>query len=344
MYGLVELSLVMGSAIILDMAFGDPKSRYHPTAWAGALIAYMIPRFAGCGFAAQKLGGVVSVVTPVGVSMLAIYAIYYMINYIGYYMPGGDDASYGISTHHILHAAVYVVMGCILLKCTIAIRGMQEHARAVTESLQASNITDARAHLSMIVKRQTSGLDEAHVISGTLESIGENITDGVTGSLFYFGLFGVPGAFAHRITSTADSMIGYKTHMLERLGWFAAHSDTILNYVPARLTALVMVAAASLSRGCDGRAAYHIMRRDRNLTISRNSGYTMAALAGALNVKLEKTGQYALGAEFPLPAIQDVDRAISLMKKTIVVFAATVTIPLGAASALAAGMILGGVG
>ena len=341
---IIEITLVMFGAISLDLLFGDPKSRYHPTAWAGSLIACVIPYFAGRSHIAQKMGGATAVVIPVFVALLGISALYYTFDYIACCMSDIEINNHAsITLDHILYMAAYILAGCVLLKCTIAIRGMQEHAKAVTRSLQASNVPDAQTRLSMIVKRQTSELDEAHIISGTLESIGENIADGVTGSLFYFGLFGVPGAFVHRITSTADSMIGYKSSMLKRLGWFAAHSDTILNYLPARLTALAMVVASFILKGCNGRAAYRTMYRDKNLTLSRNSGYTMAALAGALNVKLEKKGQYVLGAEFLLPTIRDVDRAISLMKLTIIVFATIVVLPIGAAAALLTNMIFGGI-
>ena len=220
---------------------------------------------------------------------------------------------------------------------------MQRHAYAVVESLEGGaggGVERARASLSMIVKRKTGSLDEEHVISGVLESIGENTVDGATGSLFYYGLFGLPGAFAHRIVNTADSMAGYRGKMLGRLGWFAAHADTVLNYVPARLTGIAMV-GASAALGYDWRGALRSMIRDGGSTESRNSGYPMAALAGALNVRLEKEGHYVLCGGGRAPSTRDVRRAVSLMKATVLVFAAGVVVPAGMASGAVANVILG---
>ena len=109
-------------------------------------------------------------------------------------------------------------MGGILLKTTIAIKGMEKHALAVVTSLENNNIASARDNLSMIVKRNTKDLDKNHVLSGVVESISENTVDGITGPLFYFGLFGLPGAFVYRVVNTADSMIGYKTNIFKNIG------------------------------------------------------------------------------------------------------------------------------
>lgn len=337
---IAEFAAVLFAAILVDMAFGDPKNRYHPTAWAGRLIAAIIPRFAGRSTGMQRLGGAAAVLAPACAAVLLIMLFYHVVN----------DAAYG-SGSGAPEAAYYAVMalhvaaGCLLLKSTIAIRGMQRHAEQVVASLQALDMADARTRLSMIVKRSTASLDREHVISGVIESIGENTSDGITGSLFYYGLFGLPGAFVHRIVNTADSMAGYRNEMLGRLGWFAARADTVLNYVPARLTALAMVGAAVLLR-YDWRSAYRTMARDGAATPSLNSGYPMAALAGALNIRLEKEGQYAIGAATAgsAPTVRDVGRAIRLMKVTVLVFAAGVVLPLGIVSVAAAGAVLGWMG
>ena len=346
---MAEFAAVLAAAIAVDMALGDPRSKYHPTAWAGALIALIIPRFAGRRDGMQRLGGALAVLVPASAAVSLILLMYHAAGGAAWYgsiagaaSTGGADAAYIIS-HHI-PAVASAAAACILLKSTIAIRGMQRHAEQVITSLRASDIEDARTRLSMIVKRSTSSLDREHVISGVLESIGENTSDGATGPLFYYGLFGLPGAFVHRIVNTADSMAGYRGRMLGRLGWFAARADTVLNYAPARLTALAMVGGAALL-GYDWRSALYAARREGSATQSLNSGYPMAALAGALNVRLEKKGHYTLGAATSAgsaPTIQDIGRAIRLMKATVLVFAAGVVLPLGAVSAtVAAGVISG---
>ena len=98
----------------------------------------------------------------------------------------------------------------------------------------------------MIVKRNTKNLDKNHILSGTLESLSENIVDGITGPMFYFAIFGLPGAFVYRIVNTVDSMVGYKTQMFKNLGWFGANCDNVLNYIPSRLTGLTIVLGSML--------------------------------------------------------------------------------------------------
>lgn len=340
---MLHLGLVVFGAVAIDMALGDPRNRYHPTAWVGGLMARMISFSAGRGFWAQRLGGVAAVAAPACAAVALLLPLHYAVGHALAALGWDAAAAAGTATDpaQYVYAAVLVAACCVLLKCTIAVRGMQEHAYAVVESLEGEGgVAGARSSLSMIVKRKTGSLDEEHVISGVLESIGENTVDGATGSLFYYGLFGLPGAFAHRIVNTADSMAGYRGEMLGRLGWFAAHADTILNYVPARLTGIAMV-VASAALGHDWRGALRSMVRDGGSTASRNSGYPMAALAGALNVRLEKEGHYVLCSGGRAPSTCDVRRAVSLMKATVLVFAAGMVVPAGVASGAVAGMILG---
>ena len=344
-YVVLHLGLVVFGAVAIDMALGDPRNRYHPTAWVGGLMARMISFSAGRGFWAQRLGGVAAVAAPACAAVALLLPLHYAAGHafaaLGWGGAAAVAAGAAADPVQYVYAAVLAAACCVLLKCTIAVRGMQEHAYAVVESLEGEGgVAGARSSLSMIVKRKTGSLDEEHVISGVLESIGENTVDGATGSLFYYGLFGLPGAFAHRIVNTADSMAGYRGEMLGRLGWFAAHADTVLNYVPARLTGIAMV-VASAALGYDWRGALRSMVRDGGSTASRNSGYPMAALAGALNVRLEKEGHYVLCSGGRAPSTRDVRRAVSLMKATVLVFAAGVVVPAGVASGAVAGMILG---
>ena len=176
---------------------------------------------------------------------------------------------------------------------------MEKHALAVVEALENDDIDEARTNLAMITKRKTKDLDKNHVLSGVLESISENTVDGVTGPLFYFALFGLPGAFVYRVINTIDSMIGYKTAMFRNLGWFGANCDNVLNYLPSRITGLVMV-LASMLLGNDWKQSYEILKKDSCKTSSPNAGYPMAALAGALDTKFQKVDHYSIGAGLKL--------------------------------------------
>ena len=215
----------------------------------------------------------------------------------------------------------------LLLKSTIAIRGMEKHAMAVMDSIEKNDLDSARTNLSMIVKRNTKNLDKNHLLSGTLESISENTVDGITGPLFYFAFFGIPGAFLYRIINTFDSMIGYKTNLFRNVGWFGANCDKVLNYLPARITSLVMIMGAMIL-GNDWKKSYHILKRDARNTQSPNAGYPMAALAGALGTRFEKIDHYSVGEGDIELTKSHLRSAIALMKVTSILFCGIITIPI----------------
>ena len=197
---------------------------------------------------------------------------------------------------------------------------------AVMLSIEKNDLEAARTNLSMIVKRNTKDLDKNHLLSGTLESISENTVDGVTGPLFYFTFFGIPGAFIYRIVNTIDSMIGYKTSIFRNIGWFGANCDNILNYLPARITSFVMVIGAMIL-GNDWKKSYQIMKRDGKNTESPNAGYPMAALAGALGTRFEKIDHYCIGEGSQDLTKSHLYSAIALMKVTSILFCVIFTIP-----------------
>ena len=309
---ILESIIIIGFAIILDLIFGDPKNRYHPTAWIGNFIGSITTCMKNGSQNLEKFGGIFIVLIPVSISCIVLFGLEFSIDLIN-----AEFWSVVIST----------IFGIILFKMTIAIRGMELHALAVLDSIQKNDLAQARKNLSMIVKRNTKNLDKNHILSGTLESLSENIVDGITGPMFYFALFGLPGAFAYRIVNTVDSMVGYKTYMFKNLGWFGANCDNILNYIPSRLTAMTMVLGAMLLRH-DWKNCYEIFKRDGKKTDSPNAGYPMAALAGALGTKLEKIEHYSLGTDIQEITSKKVKDAITLMKITSLLFYGIVSIPI----------------
>ena len=305
---IIESILIVAFALGLDFAVGDPKNRYHPTAWIGRLIAKLIPLAKN----SEKIGGIVLVLAVVAIVSLFLIAL---------------DVTINLLTVDYVSLIVSIIVGTILLKTTIAIRGMEKHAIAVVESVEQNDIEKARDNLALIVKRNTKDLDKNHVLSGVLESVSENTVDGITGPLFYYGLFGLLGAFVYRAINTIDSMIGYKDSIFKNVGWFGSNCDKILNYIPSRLTALIMVLSAKII-GVDWKNSYQIMLRDGSKTESPNAGYPMAALAGALQTKFEKIDQYSLG-DGNLEITKDhIKSAIALMKVTSILFSGIVTIPI----------------
>ena len=303
---------IIGFAILIDLIFGDPKNRYHPTAWIGTLIAKFTPLAKHQNPIFEKIGGVLIIVIISSIVILLLLSL---------------DFGISLIFTDYLSLIVSVLIGAMLLKTTIAIRGMEKHAINVLESLENNNLNMARNHLSMIVKRNTTNLDKNHVLSGVLESISENTVDGITGPMFYYAFFGLPGAFFYRIVNTADSMIGYKNDLFKNLGWFTATCDTILNYIPSRLTGLMMIISAAILHN-NWRHSYKIMMRDGKKTESPNAGYPMAALAGALETKFEKINHYKLGDGEIILTKQHVISAINIMKLTSILFFGIIIIPI----------------
>ena len=160
-----------------------------------------------------------------------------------------------------------------------------------------------------------------------LESISENTVDGITGPLFFYSLFGLSGAFVYRVVNTADSMIGYRSNIFKNIGWFAATCDSILNYIPSRLTGLIMIISTAILQK-NWKESYKVMIRDGKKTESPNAGYPMAALAGALETKFEKVNHYKLGDGEIILTKEHVHSAVSIMKLTSILFFGIVTIPL----------------
>ncbi|MEK0376086.1 MAG: cobalamin biosynthesis protein [Nitrosopumilus sp.] len=309
---ILEPIVIVAFALGMDFVFGDPKNKYHPTAWIGTLIAKLTPLAKNQNMYVEKLGGIFVVAITVGVVVTLLLIL---------------DAGISLLTTDWVTIVVSGVVVVILLKTTIAIRGMEKHVKAVLESLDQNNLDMARTNLSMIVKRNTKNLDKNHVISGVLESISENTVDGITGPLFYFALFGLPGAFVYRVINTVDSMIGYKTDIFKNVGWFGATCDTILNYIPSRLTGLVMIISAAILQN-NWKESYKIMIRDGKKTESPNAGYPMAALAGALETKFEKINHYKLGNGEIILTTEHVNSALTMMKLTSILFFGLVTIPI----------------
>ena len=309
---IVESILVVFFALVLDFAVGDPRSKFHPTAWIGSLIAKLAPHTKHSSENLEKLGGIFIILISSGIVVSLLIFLNVGIKLI---------------TIDYMYIIISIIVGGILLKTTIAIKGMERHALAVVTALEQNNISSARDNLSMIVKRNTTNLDKNHVFSGVLESISENTVDGITGPLFYFAIFGLSGAFVYRVINTADSMIGYKTDIFKNVGWFGANCDKILNYIPSRLTGFIMILSAMIL-GNNWRKSYEIMIRDGRKTKSPNAGYPMAAIAGALGAKFEKIDHYSLGDGNISFTKDHVKSAISIMKVTSILFCGIVVIPI----------------
>jgi adenosylcobinamide-phosphate synthase len=308
----VSQDLLVGlvGAIILDLSLGDPSNKYHPVAWLGRLIGFFVPMLKDNNNCTkqERVRGIIF-----SNSLIIVFGI---IIHIG-----------AISAVHLLGSVGLFVFSALILKITIAIRGMEKHANAIMSSLEKNDLLQAQHNLSAIVRRDTNNLDEQHVLSGTIECIGESIVDGITSPLFYYSFFGPAGSFAYRIINTLDSMIGYKDDYYKDIGWMSAILDSFTNYIPARITAFLMVIVAKFI-GADSKKSLQTLKRDHNKTASINAGYTMSTMAGALRIKLEKIGYYSIGEEYEPSSIEKCKTAISIMKLTTILFCMIFSAPL----------------
>ncbi len=262
--------LVASIAIVLDLVIGDPPNVVHPVAYMGKYIGFLRKQNPLSGRRGAFIYGILIILSGV-----ALFSMPWIIL-------------------NAFNIPFFWIAEIFLFKAVFSIRGLVRAGDHIRKALEKGDLSEARTQVGThLVSRDTSGLTEKQVVSATVESIAENITDGFTSPLFYFALFGLPGAWAFRFCNTADSMIAYRTGELEYLGKWAAWTDTVLNWIPSRLSGLLMTAGAFFA-GEDAGQAWYTVRHQRKKTASPNAGWTMAAMAGALHVTLEKVGHYTL--------------------------------------------------
>ena len=219
-----------------------------------------------------------------------------------------------------------------MLKTSFSLRLLIESVAKVAEHLEAGRLSEARRVAQGLVRRNVYILGSGHVASAALESLSESLVDGYTSPLFYAVLLGPLGALFQRIVNTLDGALGFKTPEYLEAGWLSAKMDTLVNYVPARLTALLLVLLSPLVGG-DRHNAYRIWRQYAGTTESINAGHPMSSLAGALGVVLEKPGHYKLG-QGELPSPDDIRRGVRLVTIAALLWLCAVTSSLMLAMAL----------
>jgi adenosylcobinamide-phosphate synthase len=254
----VTTALALLAAITLDACLGEPRQA-HPLVAFGRVAVWMEKRLYVDRRAAGMLAWALAVLPIVAAIWLALRAV----------APWAATAA-----------------GAVLLYLTIGLRSLGEHAQPVAAALEAGDLDAARAAVARMVSRDTALLDADRVAAAATESVLENGNDAVFGALFWFALLGAPGAVLYRLANTLDAMWGYRTPHYERFGWAAARIDDVLNYVPARLTALTYAVLG------DCRRALRCWRRQAEHWDSPNAGPVMAAGAGALGVKLGGAAPY----------------------------------------------------
>ncbi|MBI5970889.1 MAG: cobalamin biosynthesis protein CobD [Deltaproteobacteria bacterium] len=306
--GLLSTSAyILVAAFVLDALLGDPSWCPHPVRWMGAAITSLERVFRRETFTPQgeyASGAVISAIVVCSTYLVSFFLLY---------------LSYGYSKSLFYGLSVYMVW------MSLSLKSLKDAGEGVIAASKSRGPGAARVKLSHIVGRDTDGLDEPAVLRATVETVAENTSDGVVAPLFYFAVGGPSLMLAYKAVNTLDSMLGYKNARYINFGRFPAKLDDAANYIPARLTAALMV-AASFIMGLDWRRAFTVWMRDGRAHSSPNSGNPEAAASGALNVRLGGGSTYGgvmfekpcIGGEFSEPTETAVVKGIGMMTITAV--------------------------
>ncbi|HET9240927.1 MAG TPA: adenosylcobinamide-phosphate synthase CbiB [Oligoflexus sp.] len=273
------LALAWILALALDLLVGEYPNRFHPVVWIGRTISWGERIFLGRGARFEFMGGLLLTLT---IPAFFAGAAYFTI-----------QAAEALPIPQLFITTFW-------LKASFAWKALGGAAENVHKHLEQGNVDAARFELRALCSRNASQLNEEELTEAAISSLAENLSDSVIAPWFFAVFFGVPGAVFYRAVNTMDAMIGYKNHY-KNLGCVAARTDDVLNYIPARITVLFLLAARSINGRIQNldtpRAAFawSVARRDHALTPSPNGGWPMATMAGMLGIQLRKTSVYTLG-------------------------------------------------
>ena len=265
-------ALIIGS--IVDFILGDPRELWHPVqgiGWVISRLEKILRRLFPAGRRGERWAGAVLVVLTLLVSVGVPALLLFFLS--------------------LVHPLLSFLLSCIFCWQLLAARSLRTESLKVEEALEKEGLEAGRRAVSMIVGRDTRDLTEEGVIKAAVETVAENTSDGVTAPLFYMILAGPLGGFAYKAVNTMDSMVGYNNEKYQYFGTCAARLDDAAGFIPARLSALFMTAAAFLA-GYDGKNARRILKGDRKNHKSPNAAHTEAVMAGALDVQLAGDAWY----------------------------------------------------
>ncbi|MEJ5366030.1 MAG: adenosylcobinamide-phosphate synthase CbiB [Desulfosoma sp.] len=310
------------AAFALDLVLGDPPHWPHPVRWIGRLIQTTEGVF-------YKGGD-----TPTGQRLRGV--LFWIVNVCAV----SGCVAVLLAAANWIHGGFAALCSLWIAYTALATRSLYDESKAVATALESGRIDEARRLLSRIVSRQTEHLDAEGIWKALLETVSENLSDGVMAPLFYLALGGPLGVMVYKAVNTMDSMVGYKNDRYIHFGWWAARMDDLVNWIPARLTALALVAAGA-AWGLNWRRGWAVMRRDARKHKSPNAGFPEAAAAGLLGVQLGGPGVY-FGRVVVKPALGDPLRPVDGESFRIMVRLLFTTSALGALSAALVRALWGG--
>lgn len=278
---------------VLDLLFGDPHALPHPIRLIGTLIAGLEKKLLKLQMREEKKEFYKGILLVVLVLLCT-----------------GLVAAFVLSGAYWLHPVAGIVVESVMTYQILATKCLKDESMKVYQSLNEQGLEAGRAAVSMIVGRDTNVLDETGVVKAAVETVAENTSDGVIAPMLYTALGGPVLGFVYKAVNTMDSMVGYKNDKYLYFGRAAAKLDDGVNFVPARISAYLMIAAAYIGgKVFDGKRAYHIYKRDRRKHASPNSAQTESVCAGALGIQLAGDASY-FGKVVKKPYIGDAHRAV----------------------------------
>ena len=302
--------LTMAVSFLLDTLIGDPRTRLHPVVLMGDLISLLEKVL----YRAEDRSTVKLIKGGVLVAMMIVASWL-----IGLAIERAALATGSLTAQIFIEALTLAFM--------ISPRSLADAGREIHDLLMLGNIAEARRKVGWIVGRDTDRLSEPEIVRATVETIAENTVDGIISPLFFFLIGGLPMAVAYRAANTMDSMVGYKNEKYLYFGRAAARLDDVLNWIPARLTAMLFIVSAAVLN-LDYKNALHMVRRDADKHPSPNGGYAEAAVAGALNIRLggfnwyfgQQTFRAYMGEAVEVMAANHILLAIRMMYTATILF------------------------
>lgn len=285
---------VLALAVLIDLTLGEPPMWAHPTVWMGRHIKFVERWVPKKGLLGLAWGLSIAMTLPT--------------------IWGGEAFLVAFWLQEI-HPVVYIVVAAFLLKTTFSVRLLHREAALIRGHLDRGDMEAVRGRMPSLVSRDPSSLTADQATAATVESVSENINDSFLAPWLFFAFFGLPGAFAFRMINTLDSMIGYRG-VYEYVGKASAKLDDLVNLIPARLAGFLLVVASGFLPGQKISRAWSIMWRHHSRTQSPNAGWTMAGMAGALGVQLQKDDPelgYQLGEPDRDIEPKDITRTIQSM-------------------------------
>lgn len=262
--------LICVIAVLIDCIVGDPKKWTHPVIYIGNMISFFERKWnRGSN---RRVKGLLTVFITVGVTTCTVLLIVFV----------------AFKIHFLLWLTVEIV----LISLALAQKSLKEAAMLVYDSLENNDLQQARKYLSWIVGRDTNHLDEPEIVRGVIETVSENTSDGVTAPLLYALCFGATGAWCYKAINTLDSMIGYKNERYAQFGFFAAKLDDVVNYLPSRISGLLLILFTKCYTGQLLKSRYKNWIEDAKKHPSPNSGYLEAATAVQLGIRLGGYNRY----------------------------------------------------